>query len=539
MEGGRMQPEISREREQGTKYQWQSKTTDWWQRARKPAGGFIFLTVTQLCMVWWAYRRKFITLKDLRVWFALQEQVARRCELAPGQDPNFTPREITNLISGTGAAASIRKLEHVGLVTEFTETSITFATAPEQLRIADRSGLYSMLDRVPNILRRVPVPRQIVRLIASTWRRCLIATALGHLITGLYYRSGECVSGGFCKASWIAEVFCISERRVVFFRQFLGSLGWLCLHNTPQLKLNKSGQGFVINLEWTREDRKEENPAPTPPLAETAAPAMENELTELAPRVASAIPGEIQAGETAPSAAPVPQTTSQIAAPRCTFQPQIAAPYINTEPLQEPNIQPFQEINNKPLPEPPVPTAPNTQTIIPPTPEHNTQPGFAGSVEKRLGREEKTPTFHKLIDTDLTDLKRGKILFQQAVEQGWIEDSEAGLVTFFALMEVARLRGTKNPRGYFLQLLKRRCWDAATEEDRVAAKRRLGLPVRERFDRRVLNPNAGLATPEEEPAGNLEEAYESARASLAKLSNKRLAQNFAALLDRVENRQVP
>ena len=54
-------------------------------RRRKPVGGFLFLTVTQLSMVWWAYQKRFIQLKDLRVWFAAQELVARRCQLKDNQ----------------------------------------------------------------------------------------------------------------------------------------------------------------------------------------------------------------------------------------------------------------------------------------------------------------------------------------------------------------------------------------------------------------------------------------------------------------------
>ena len=47
--------------------------------ARKPVGGFVFLTVQQLCLLWWAYRTRLIQLMDFRVWCAAQEMVARRC----------------------------------------------------------------------------------------------------------------------------------------------------------------------------------------------------------------------------------------------------------------------------------------------------------------------------------------------------------------------------------------------------------------------------------------------------------------------------
>ena len=117
---------------------------DWWQRAKKPYGGFIFMTVTQICMVWWCYRERHITLKDLRIWFALQEMIPRRCEQKPGDKREFTPREVNTLISGGGAKQGIDTLLTCGLLREFSETTITFATSPGQLRIDDLESLHAM-----------------------------------------------------------------------------------------------------------------------------------------------------------------------------------------------------------------------------------------------------------------------------------------------------------------------------------------------------------------------------------------------------------
>ena len=66
--------------------------------AKKPHGGFRLLLVQQLCLVWWAYRSRLIQLMDLRVWFAAQEMVARRCQLAPDQVPAYTPTELHGLV---------------------------------------------------------------------------------------------------------------------------------------------------------------------------------------------------------------------------------------------------------------------------------------------------------------------------------------------------------------------------------------------------------------------------------------------------------
>ena len=89
-------------------------------KAKKPVGGFVFLTVQQLCLVWWAYRIRLIHLRDFRVWFAAHEMGARRCQLTPGQVPEYTLNELHRLVGGVGGEhlrASIRRLEAVGLFT--------------------------------------------------------------------------------------------------------------------------------------------------------------------------------------------------------------------------------------------------------------------------------------------------------------------------------------------------------------------------------------------------------------------------------------
>ena len=57
--------------------------------APKPAGGFRFITVVQLCTAWWLYRHGQIRLLDVRVWFAAQEMVARRCRSGAAQQPSL------------------------------------------------------------------------------------------------------------------------------------------------------------------------------------------------------------------------------------------------------------------------------------------------------------------------------------------------------------------------------------------------------------------------------------------------------------------
>jgi hypothetical protein len=219
---------------------------------RKPAGGFIFLTVTQLCLIWWAYLEKQIELRDVRTWFATWELLARRCLLKSGQQAFYTLEELNALVGGVGGMhlrASIRRLEAVGLLV-WSTSHLAFPRSPEELKVKDTSRLYDMLQTVPNHQRRVPVPRRMVRFLAGARRRCLIATILAHLIRCLYFRKGECSSKGCCKASWIAEVFGVNISNVKAARKYLSEMGWLTNLQTSQRVRNHYGQWVVINLDW-------------------------------------------------------------------------------------------------------------------------------------------------------------------------------------------------------------------------------------------------------------------------------------------------
>ena len=239
-----------------------------YRRRKKPVGGFLFLTVTQLAMVWWAYQQRFIHLKDLRVWFAAHELVARRCQLNDTHQPHYGYEELRRLVAGRGGeGASVRRLETLGLLT-WNTSQIAFALTPADLRVSDLASLHQMLARIQNHPRKVPVPRRVVRFIAAPSKRCMIATILGHLIRCLYYRAGECVSGGFCKASWIAEVFSVDVRNVKASRKFLAEgLDLLQCIPMPQSLLNRFGPRVFINLAWhgSAVNKSSHEPSELPP----------------------------------------------------------------------------------------------------------------------------------------------------------------------------------------------------------------------------------------------------------------------------------
>src|SRR5512135_1589820 len=274
------------------------------QPRRKPDGGFCFFTVTQLVMAWTALREAQIGLKELRVYFALAEMRSRRCGCQDGDPPpEFTPLEIRKLVGGAGGEReAVHKLVAIGLLREVTKTNIEFATDPSELRFEPET-LEATLDGIKNHDRRVPVPRRIVRLIAGGARRTLIATILGHLIRCMFYKRGLCHPKGCVKASWIADVFGISERAVKAQRQHLVALGWLVPQETSQRTLNGHGLWVTINLAWDALSEAKERLYE--PVANTAGGGGEGNRPEPAP-----LPAESPAKLSPPPAEKPAQTVT-------------------------------------------------------------------------------------------------------------------------------------------------------------------------------------------------------------------------------------
>jgi hypothetical protein len=397
-------------------------------QAKKPRGGFVFLTVQQLCLLWWAYRTRLIQLRDFRVWFAAQEMTARRCQIDAGQVPACTPRELHRLVGGVGGEhlrASLRRLKTTGLLT-WSSTTLTFATSPTDLRgVHDLAAFHTMYNAIPNHRRRVPVPRQAIRLIAGGCRTTVIATMLGHLLRCLYYRDRRCISGGWCKASWIADVFRVDRRNVKAARKHLVSIGWLEILDTPPALCNRWGCYTRIRLSWTRA-------------------AMEQAASD--------------AARTPASASPPPPAFSTTASP----------------PPNKEYREPLQELQHQ-QPAPHADIAP-ALPLFPPT-----APGFDGpsaGVTKHAQEHPKQtttvpPTLRHIVPDDLQDTARLLALFEQAQRHGLIGHSESDRLTFLGLAEHARVVGTHNPCGLFAALIRRQRWHYVTDSDEDAAATRL------------------------------------------------------------------
>ena len=343
-----------------------------------------------------------IGLKELRVYFALAEMKSRRCGCTDDDPPpEFTPLEIRRLVGGAGGEReAVQKLLAVGLLREVSKTSIEFATDPGELRFEPKT-LEATLARIPNNDRRVPVPRRIVRLIAGGARRTLIATILGHLIRCMFYKRGMCHPKGCVKASWIAEVFGVSERAVQGQRRHLVALGWLLPQETSQRTLNGHGLWVTINLAW-------------------------DALTEAKERLYEPVVEQPGGGEGAQEPA----------------LPPAEIPAKLSPPPQEKASSNFHSLVNTPEP-------------LPRGGSKNQEPASGGTTGVYISESEskKTeapadrPTLRDVKPEDLRNPARLLDLHAQAIDAGYVSSSEASRLNFFAAANHARVIGSRNPRG--------------------------------------------------------------------------------------------
>lgn len=227
---------------------------------RKPEGGYCIVSSHAILSAWLAYRNEIIELLDLRVWFVCFELLARRCGAKNGRPPRYSHAELQTLVGNSSersVRASLRRLERAGLV-HWSNSKVWVAQKASDMAHLDPSHQTLMADRP------VPIPRRLLRYLAGVQRPVLIATTVGHLLRGMYLRRGTCVSGGRCKASWIAEVFGVDIRNVKAGRRTLTQNGWLVAAISSQTAMNRWGHAFVINLEWCLKRAPSTSKSPPP-----------------------------------------------------------------------------------------------------------------------------------------------------------------------------------------------------------------------------------------------------------------------------------
>lgn len=339
---------------------------EWHIESRKPRGGFCFVHENSIHAAWSCLQSGDIELRDLRVWLACHELVARRCTLKAGRTPRYTFEEIHVLVGGAGGEhvrQSVRRLERNGLL-EFAEDTVI--TTPYETR--EHAG------------RLVPVPRPILRLLARSRGRAFIATVLGHLLRCVFYRNGVCRSGGWCKASWVSEAFGVAVRAVKEARARLIRLGLLQRVAADQLRLNRLGSPHVVSLDW----------------ASKPAPRQHRSTTESAP----------------------PKKHKELSSRRV---------------------------------------------------DHQKPARLADPAGARTRARE--PDLNNVTGVDLTDPWRLAALFKQARLRGWVQRTEADILSVFAAATHVLRVGTQNPPGLFRWIIERRRFDviACSDEDKACS----------------------------------------------------------------------
>jgi hypothetical protein len=230
--------------------------------AKKPTGGFRFIRVRSLLVAWLLMKRGLIRLYDLRVWLACHECLSSRCLIEQGRTPTYTKPELLGLLkSGNPSRVkqSLARLEANGLLL-WRPNEISVETTIAETRLEYDTDWLNLLEKVTNNRRKIPFPRRTLRHLVQSSNRTLMATVFGHLMRCLYYRRDRCISGGYCKSSWIAGVFQIDIRNIKAARKELVAVNWLHVCPANQLALNRWGLAAVINMTWDVDHDDSESP---------------------------------------------------------------------------------------------------------------------------------------------------------------------------------------------------------------------------------------------------------------------------------------
>jgi len=238
----------------------------------KPVGGFRAISLLQVCMAWWAYRtgvlREYL---DFRVYLALHEfdeqRLTARRVRAKNRMPSSPSRlsrallvgEVRGLVASSSerlVRASLARLEANGLMA-IGEAGIIFAAGPSHLKLDDADARVTKFQRACRSrqagMRRLPVPRLILRHIARGAPPAVAATIMGHLVRSVRWMDKEIHVSGSCTAGFISDFFGVDLRSVRRARAHLDKIGWLVADVQ-----SGSDVGGVPNLAWSPPSRHKE-----------------------------------------------------------------------------------------------------------------------------------------------------------------------------------------------------------------------------------------------------------------------------------------
>ena len=183
------------------------------------AGGFVLVPVSELMHAWRACRSRPLGIGDFRTWLACREMVARRCLASESREVRYGTAELAKLL---GVTRSGRGPRSVG-----SGPSVSWCGPDRPSSSRTRSTEMSNWSSTPSVGvgARWRSRGGCSGMLAAGARPALVATALGILLRCLSRRKGGFDGRGRVKASWIASVFGVDERRVKAAR--VNSWPWL------------------------------------------------------------------------------------------------------------------------------------------------------------------------------------------------------------------------------------------------------------------------------------------------------------------------
>src|SRR5512142_144116 len=228
----------------------------------KPDGGYCSISVLAIGLVSGAYVQVLLTLRAVQVGLALFELRIRRAaylwtEKRRGNEVrDFSPRYSTKELGDycglpeKRAKAALAELQSLGIVTEFSESRIAFASSLEALALSpdERADFRAWLATLTR-RRRIPMPRRILALACESSAPGLIAVILGVCLRCSWLKPDEGFSfTGRVACAWLARRFGISLRAVRQAKEHLVTLGWI----ERRGNINRFGETIAINPAWHR-----------------------------------------------------------------------------------------------------------------------------------------------------------------------------------------------------------------------------------------------------------------------------------------------
>ena len=400
-------------------------------RRSRIAGGHINIPTVELSCVWGLYQKGGpLKALDVRTWLAAREVAERRKFAAAGREPVYRAPELSSLVGGADPRhirASLRKLERLGIL-RWEGPWLRFIESPENLTHPDNSSAFAMQAAMPKGRRSFPLPRRTLRLLAGGVKRCVLAAALGHLVTLPHFTRGKGWNGeGSCHGPWLCETFSISPSSLHAARTHLiEELGWMRRVEKPQWHINRFGGRFELSLDW--------NPQTPAAVGEGTQPELSTAKSGGPPAQSGAVSGGPESQHTSPT-----------------------------------EIQ-LSDLGGQP----------------PQAPADSSKLAGGGKQAKSLP----APRLTGLIREDLPSVARVMELFDQALvhrrwrDRGWTpQDSYLERLNWAAAARRAHVRGCANPCGVFIHLVTKRKWSHISNDDEDAVRSELA---------RWMNPESQL-----------------------------------------------